>query len=93
MEQVRKLRETGEAYEKLLNEILNKLFTIIPNCVALNMEDSLLPIYAPNVTRNNGIIAFPYKCEGRIGYIIITERGEVVFEDTEGESKIIGELK
>jgi hypothetical protein len=93
MEEVRKLKEIGEIYEKLLNDILNKLFTIIPNCVALEIEDSLIPIYTSNVTKNKGIVAFPYKCEGKIGYIIISEKGEVIFEDTQGESKIVGTFK
>ncbi len=93
MEKIRRLREIGEEYEGLLNDVLNVLFKVIPNCVALNMDDSLYPIYAATSTKTSGLLAFPYKCEGKTGYVIVKEDGEVVFEDLEGNVKKLGEIK
>lgn len=93
MERVRRLKEVGEEYESLLNDVLNLLFKVVPNCVALNMDDSLYPIYAVTSTKTSGLLAFPYKCEGKTGYIILKENGEVIFEDYEGNVKKMGEIK
>ena len=93
MEEIKRMREIGEEYDKLLDKVLNTLHEIIPTCLALSMEDSLFPIYAVNNVRTKGLLAFPYKCEDKIGFVIITEEGKVVFEDYEGNIKELGVIK
>ncbi|WP_338604129.1 hypothetical protein V6M85_05750 [Sulfolobus tengchongensis] len=84
LEKARKLRSLGDEYENLLNDLLNELFKLIPDCLALNIDDSLLPVYAISGLKTKGILAFPYKCRGRVGYVIIGEDGILYFEDTDG---------
>ncbi|MEM3292818.1 MAG: hypothetical protein QXO81_00420 [Metallosphaera sp.] len=85
-QKARRMRELGDEYESLLNEILNALFKFIPSCVALNMDDSLMPVYSVSALKTNGLLAFPYKCGGKPGYVIIKEDGTLVFEDMEGNT-------
>lgn len=93
LQKAKKLREIGDEYEKLYNDVLNELFKVIPECVALNMEDSLMPVYAVSALKTpNGILAFPYKCSGTVGYVVITEDGKIYFEDMEGNYTLIKEI-
>ncbi|EZQ03145.1 hypothetical protein CM19_09970 [Candidatus Acidianus copahuensis] len=84
----KRMRDIGNEYENLLNELLNFLFKIIPECIALEMEDSLIPVYSTSVLKTKGILAFPYKCKGEIGYIVLTQEG-IFFEIPNGESRKI----
>ncbi|MGC9106357.1 MAG: hypothetical protein ACP5HQ_08075 [Thermoprotei archaeon] len=85
VELAKKMREVGNQYEELYNAVLNELFKLIPDCQALTIEDSLLPVYAVSALKTKGILAFPYKCRGLVGYVIITEEGRLLFEDVEGD--------
>ncbi|MCG3110115.1 hypothetical protein L3N51_02412 [Metallosphaera sp. J1] len=89
---VKRMREIGDEYETLLNDVLNALFKVIPNCVALNMDDSLMPVYAISALKTQGLLAFPYNCGGKPGYVVIKEDGTVVFEDMEGHTQEMGRL-
>ncbi|AWR97133.1 hypothetical protein DFR86_05875 [Acidianus sulfidivorans JP7] len=94
LEKAKRIKEIGDEYEKLYNDILNQLFTIIPDCFALNMEDSLMPVYSVSALKTpNAILAFPYKCFGVVGYIVISDDNKIYFEDAEGNIKVIKELK
>lgn len=94
LEKAKRLKEIGDEYERLYNEVLNELFNIIRECIALNMEDSLMPVYSVSALKTpRGILAFPYKCFGTAGYIVITEDAKVYFEDIDGNIKLIKELK
>jgi len=84
LEKAKKLRNLGDEYENLSNSLLNDLFKLIPDCLALNIDDSLMPIYATAGLKTKGLLAFPYKCRGKIGYVVIGEDGILYFEDTEG---------
>lgn len=93
IKKAKKLKEIGDEYERLYNEILNELFRIIPECIALNMDDSLMPVYSVSALKtSNAILAFPYKCFGVAGYIVITQDSKIYFEDIEGNTKLIKEL-
>ncbi len=81
LDKAKRLKELGDEYEELLNNILNELFKLIPTCLALNIDDSLMPVFAVSGLKTKGILAFPYKCEGKVGYIVIGEDGKVYFED------------
>jgi len=83
-EKAKKLKSLGDEYENFLNSLLNDLFKLMPDCLALNLDDSLLPIYAVSGLKTKGLLAFPYKCRGRVGYVVIGEDGILYFEDTEG---------
>ncbi|MCQ4349767.1 MAG: hypothetical protein NO126_02770 [Sulfolobales archaeon] len=85
MELAKKAKELGSQYEEVYNAILNELFNLIPYCQALHFEDSLLPVYAVSALKTKGLLAFPYKCKGLVGYVIITEDGKLLFEDVEGD--------
>ncbi|AWS00545.1 hypothetical protein DFR87_04125 [Metallosphaera hakonensis JCM 8857 = DSM 7519] len=92
IEKVKRMRQVGDEYESLLNDVLNALFKVIPNCMALNMDDSLMPIYAVSALKTPGLLAFPYNCGGKPGYVVIKEDGQVVFEDMEGNVQELGIL-
>ncbi|QKR00155.1 hypothetical protein GWK48_07005 [Metallosphaera tengchongensis] len=92
IEKARRMREIGDEYENLLNEMLNALFKVIPNCVALNMDDSLMPIYAVSALKTEGLLAFPYSCNGKPGYVVIRIDGELVFEDMNGNVTEMGKI-
>ncbi|ARM75774.1 hypothetical protein [Acidianus manzaensis] len=93
IDKAKRMKELGDEYEKLYNDILNQLFTIIPDCFALNMDDSLMPVYSTSALKTtNALLAFPYKCFGVVGYIVITEDNKIYFEDTEGNTKLVKEL-
>jgi hypothetical protein len=85
LELAKKAKELGSQYEEVYNAILNELFNLIPDCQALHFEDSLLPVYAVSALKTKGLLAFPYKCKGLVGYVIITEDGKLLFEDVEGD--------
>ncbi|MFP3481614.1 MAG: hypothetical protein RXN77_00530 [Sulfolobaceae archaeon] len=85
VELAKKAKELGSQYEEVYNAILNELFKLIPDCQALHFEDSLLPVYAVSALKTKGLLAFPYKCKGLVGYVIITEDGKLLFEDVEGD--------
>ena len=84
-ELAKKMKEIGDQYEELYNAVLNELFKLIPDCQALHFEDSLLPVYAVSALKTKGLLAFPYKCRGLVGYVVITEEGQLLFEDMEGD--------
>ena len=81
----KKMKNIGDQYEELYNTVLNELFKLIPDCQALSFEDSLLPVYAVSALKTKGLLAFPYKCRGLVGYVVITEDGQLLFEDIEGD--------
>ena len=84
LEKAKRLRELGDEYENLLNKI--------PHCLAMNFEDSLMPVYSISGLKTKGLLAFPYKCGNKIGYVVIGEDGELYFEDTDGNiTKLNGE--
>ncbi|ABP94590.1 hypothetical protein HA72_0413 [Metallosphaera sedula] len=92
MDKVKRMRDIGDEYESLLNDVLNALFKVIPNCMALNMDDSLMPVYAISALKTQGLLAFPYNCGGKPGYVVIKQDGSVVFEDMDGEIQEMGKL-
>ncbi len=88
-----KLRDLGLAYESVLNDLLNGLNTYINGeCIALEMEDSLFPVYSPSNLKTDAIVALPFKCEGKIGYVIVNENG-IFFEDVSGQVSEIRKFK
>ncbi|MCY0849420.1 hypothetical protein [Sulfuracidifex metallicus] len=92
IENAKRLKEVGEVYEETLNQLLNDLTQVISGgCSALEMEDSLFPVYAPSATKKGGILAFPFKCMGKRGYLIINEEG-IFFEDLDGNVNKIRSL-
>ncbi|EHP69034.1 MAG: hypothetical protein RXS23_05575 [Metallosphaera yellowstonensis] len=68
------------------------LFKVILTCLASNIDDSLMPVYSVYALKTKGLLAFPYNCDGKPGYIILTEEGELVFEDIEGSTRVVGSL-
>ncbi|MEM3856818.1 MAG: hypothetical protein QW108_04305 [Saccharolobus sp.] len=92
LEKAKRLRELGDEYENLLNDVINELFKKIPHCLAMNFEDSLMPVYSISGLKAKGLLAFPYKCGNKIGYVVIGEDGALYFEDTDGNiTKLNGE--
>ncbi|BBG25471.1 hypothetical protein [Sulfuracidifex tepidarius] len=93
VEIAKKLKELGTEYEENLDLLLNELNKhVTTECVALDMEDSLFPIYSISNVKAEAILALPYKCMGRIGFLIINERG-LFFEDMQGQSKLLKGFK
>ena len=92
LEDIKRMREIGEEYDKLLNEVLNLIFEKAPNCLALELTDSLYPVFAVDQVKSKALLVFPYRCQGKDGYIVITEDGKIVFEDTEGNINEIGDI-
>lgn len=80
LEDLRRMRQIGEEYEKLLDELLNLIFQKAPNCLALEFNDSLTPVFATNQVKSKALLALPYKCNNKIGYIVITEEGKIVLK-------------
>lgn len=92
LDDVKRMREIGEEYDKLLDLVLNTIFTKVPQCMALELTDSLSPIFSTTQVKSKALLAFPYKCDNKIGYIVITEDGKLIFEDEEGNIKEIGDI-
>ena len=93
IDEIKRMRQIGEEYEKLLDNLLNLIFQKASNCLALELDDSLTPIFATTQVKTpNSLLAFPYKCNGKIGYIVVTEDGKLVFEDEEGNIIQIGDI-
>lgn len=92
LEKAKRMRQLGDEYEELLNDVINALFKVVPNCLALNMEDSLMPVYSVSALSTKGLLAFPYNCGGKPGYIVLTEDGKLMFEDLEGNVSELGTL-
>lgn len=89
---IKRMREIGEEYDKLLNEVLNLIFKKVPDCLALELTDSLMPIFATDQVKAKALVAFPYRCRGKDGYIVIQEDGKIVFEDREGNITDLGNI-
>ncbi len=89
----KKLKGLGEEYEENLDLFLNELNKYVStDCVALEMEDSLFPVYSVANVKTEAILALPYKCMGKIGFLIVNEKG-IFFEDMSGQGKLIKDFK
>jgi hypothetical protein len=89
LEKAKRLKELGEEYSRLLEEVEKEVKEFAENCEPLFIEDSLLPIYSVSGLKVRGIIAFPYRCNGIVGYVVIGEDGKIYFEDINGNFKIL----
>ncbi|WP_231112457.1 hypothetical protein [Stygiolobus azoricus] len=93
LEDLERMRELALEYDKLLNEVLNEIQPLARECLALELDDTLSPVFAvENVRTQNAILAFPYKCGEKVGYLVITKEGKVYFEDFQGNVEERGEL-
>ncbi|MEJ2771778.1 hypothetical protein [Stygiolobus sp. CP8521M] len=93
VEDLERMRELALEYDKLLNEVLNEVQPLVRECLALELDDTLSPVLAvENVKTQNAILALPYKCGEKIGYLVITKEGKVYFEDFQGNVEERGEL-
>ncbi|BCU70908.1 hypothetical protein [Stygiolobus caldivivus] len=92
-EDIERMRELAIEYDKLLNRLLNELQSLVRECLALELDDTLSPVFAvENVKTENASLALPYKCGDRAGYIVVTKDGKVFFEDLEGNVEERGVL-
>jgi len=92
LKDIKRMKEIGEEYDRLLNETLNLIFKKAPNCLALELTDSLSPVFSVDQIKTKALLAFRYRCQGKDGYIAITEEGKIVFEDTEGNINELGDI-